>query len=217
MPEFFKRHLDPATRLGELLFGLIMALGVTGAVRLGLTDASNRELFIAVMGCNIAWGIVDGVMFVILALFERGRKDRIVDGVLSAANDDEALKIIQCDLSDRLEPVLNAAECSQIYHWVLESARRTERERPQIQRQDILGGIAVALLILLATLPIVAPFILLTNPTTAVRISNTITVVMLFGIGWKWGRIVGANPVHFGTGVAAVGLTLVLITIALGG
>jgi len=30
------RYLDPADRLGEILFGLIMALGFTGAVRLGL-------------------------------------------------------------------------------------------------------------------------------------------------------------------------------------
>ena len=30
---FIRRHLEPTDRLGEILFGLIMALGFTGAVR----------------------------------------------------------------------------------------------------------------------------------------------------------------------------------------
>src|SRR4030095_1923207 len=34
MPTFIQRYLDPDDRLGEILFGLIMALGFTGAVRL---------------------------------------------------------------------------------------------------------------------------------------------------------------------------------------
>jgi hypothetical protein len=59
---FIKRHLEPADRIGETLFGLIMALGFTGAVCLGIDEATSRELLIAILGCNIAWGIVDGVM-----------------------------------------------------------------------------------------------------------------------------------------------------------
>jgi len=32
---FIQRKLDPADRLGEILFGLIMALAIIGAVRVG--------------------------------------------------------------------------------------------------------------------------------------------------------------------------------------
>ena len=42
MPSFIRRYLDAADRLGEILFGLIMALGVTGAVRLGLEKLRNQ-------------------------------------------------------------------------------------------------------------------------------------------------------------------------------
>ncbi len=52
MATFIQRCLDPADRLGEIPFGLIMALGFTGAVRLGVEDADNRTLFIAIFGCN---------------------------------------------------------------------------------------------------------------------------------------------------------------------
>ena len=217
MIAFIRRHLDEATRLGEVLFGLIMALGIIGAVRLGWTEANNHELFIAVFGCNIAWGIVDGVMFAMLALFERARKARIVNRVLSAPTDEAALEGIHKELGDRLELLTTAAERGQVYRWVLELARRSELEQPQVHGQDILGGIAVGLLILVATLPIVVPFLLFSSPTTAVRISSAITLVMMFGIGWWWGRTVGANPLRIGAGVTGVGLALVLITIALGG
>ena len=217
MVNFIRRNLDASTRLGEVLFGLIMALGITGAVRFGLADANNRELFIAVLGCNIAWSIVDGVMFAMLALFERSRRSRIVRVVLNAATDQAAIEGIQKELGNRIRPLMTSSECDQVYCWVLNQARRSELEQPRILREDILGGIAVGMLILLATLPTVLPFLVFSNPTTSVRISNAISLVMMFGIGWWWGRIAGTNPAHSGAGVAGVGLALVLITIALGG
>jgi VIT1/CCC1 family predicted Fe2+/Mn2+ transporter len=217
MLNFIQRHLDPSTRLGEVLFGLIMALGITGAVQFGLAEANHRRLLIAVLGCNIAWGIVDGVMFVLLALFERGRKTRIVEGVLSSPTDEAALERIHQELGNRLEPLTTPEERRQVYIWILELARRSSNEPPRIHREDILGGIAVGLLILVATLPVVVPFLLFSNATTAVRTSNLVTLAMLFGIGWWWGRMVGANALRIAVGVMGVGLTLVLITIALGG
>lgn len=217
MRVFIQRHLDPSTRLGEVLFGLIMALGITGAVRFGLAEANHRELLIAVLGCNIAWGVVDGVMFVMLALFERGRKARIINRVLSAPTDEAALNRIHEELGDRLEPLTSPAEREQVYRWVLKLARQSDFEPPRIHREDLLGGVAVGLLILMATMPVVLPFLLIPQTTTAVRTSNLVTLVMMFGIGFWWGRTVGANPLRIGAGVTAIGLTLVLITIALGG
>lgn len=217
MRVFIQRHLDPSTRLGEVLFGLIMALGITGAVRFGLAEANHRELFIAVLGCNIAWGVVDGVMFVMLALFERGRKARIINRVLKSATDEAAVKQIHEELGDRLEPLTSPEEREQVYRWVLKLARRSDLEPPRIHREDILGGIAVGLLILVATMPVVAPFLLISHATTAVRTSNLVALVMMFGIGCWWGRAVGANPLRIGAGVTAIGVILVLITIALGG
>jgi hypothetical protein len=72
MREFLHRHLDPADRLGEILFGLIMALGFTGAVRLGREEADNHALFVGIFGCNLAWAIVDGVMCVLARLVRAG-------------------------------------------------------------------------------------------------------------------------------------------------
>ncbi|MGD9764853.1 MAG: hypothetical protein AB7V27_14155 [Candidatus Binatia bacterium] len=103
MLAFIRRYLDPAGRLGEILFGLIMALGFTGAVRLGLDEADNRALFIGILGCNLAWAIVDGVMYVLTELFERGRKARLARDVRAAPNEAAALQLIGNEFDDRLE------------------------------------------------------------------------------------------------------------------
>ena len=69
-----ERLLDPVARMSEILFGLIMALTFTGT--LDVATAGNedvRMLLVGTIGCNLAWGLVDGVMFLISALTERGR------------------------------------------------------------------------------------------------------------------------------------------------
>jgi hypothetical protein len=63
---FFQRHLDPASRLSEVLFGLIMMLTVTltASVTAKSGEPGARRLLVAAVSCNIAWGIIDGVMYI---------------------------------------------------------------------------------------------------------------------------------------------------------
>ncbi|NJN52420.1 MAG: VIT family protein, partial [Gammaproteobacteria bacterium] len=96
---FINRTLAPADRLGEILFGLIMALGFTGAVRLGLEEADNRTLFVSILGCNAAWGVVDGVMYVLVQLFERGRRFRLAR-TIQRTGDEEATALVAAEYDE---------------------------------------------------------------------------------------------------------------------
>jgi len=217
MRAFIQRHLDPADRLGEVLFGLIMALGFTGAVRLGHEEADNRALFIGIFGCNLAWAIVDGVMYVLTALFERGRKARLFREVLRAPSEGAALQRIGNELDGPLMELTTAQERGQLHRWILAILRRERPATLRLQRADFLGGVAVALVIVLATFPIVVPYLVVSNPNLAVRLSNLIAMTLLFLLGAWWGRVVGGRSIRIATGLTLLGLTLVLITIALGG
>jgi hypothetical protein len=74
---FVHRYLDPGERLGEIVFGLIMVLTFTSTARATLGDEQGpRELLLAALGCNIAWGIIDGGMFIMSAMLERGRTEQ---------------------------------------------------------------------------------------------------------------------------------------------
>lgn len=217
MRAFFERYLDPADRLGEVLFGLIMALGFTGAVRLGHEAADNRALFIGIFGCNLAWAIVDGVMYVLTALFDRGRKARLFREVARTGSDDEALRRIGDELDGPLMDLTTPEERGQIHRWILTILRRERPDPPQLRRVDVLGGVAVTLVIVLATFPIVVPYLVLANPNVAVRLSHLIALTLLFLLGAWWGRVVGGRPLRIASGLTLLGMTLVLITIALGG
>jgi hypothetical protein len=75
---FVHRYLDPGERLGEILFGLIMVLTFTSTARatLGEEGGGPRELLIATLGCNLAWGIIDGGMYVMSAILDRAREEQ---------------------------------------------------------------------------------------------------------------------------------------------
>ena len=217
MLAFIRRNLDPAARLGEILFGLIMALGITGAVRLGREEADNHALFVGIFGCNLAWAIVDGVMYVLTALFERARKARLVRDVLGAATEETALRQIGRELDGPLMAVTTPEDRLQLHRSVLAVLRRGKLGVPGVHRADLLGGVAVALLIVLATFPIIVPYLVVPDPNVAVRVSNAIALTLLFLLGVRWGQIVGGRPVRIGAGLTLIGLVLVLVTIVLGG
>jgi hypothetical protein len=217
MRAFIRRYLDPADRLGEILFGLIMALGITGAVRLGRAEADNRALFTDIFGCNLAWAVVDGVMYVLGGLFDRGRKARLMRDVLKAPSEAAALERIGNEFDGPLMDLTTPAERAQLSHWVLAVLRRDPPVVPTLHRDDVLGGVAAGLLIVLATFPIVLPYLVVPDPNLAVRISNLIALTLLFLVGAWWGRVVGGHPIRIAAGLTLVGLTLVLLTIALGG
>ena len=69
------RLLDPVSRVSEILFGLIMALTFTCTFSAAEADREEvRALLAGAIGCNIAWGLVDAVMYLINSLTSRGRE-----------------------------------------------------------------------------------------------------------------------------------------------
>src|SRR5690348_341189 len=98
MPEDRRRQdrvLDPIARVSEVLFGLIMALTFTGTLSAATAGREElRTLLIGVIGCNIAWGLVDAVMFLMSALTERGHSLVTLQAVRTAPSHDAAHSVI---------------------------------------------------------------------------------------------------------------------------
>src|SRR5262249_13748873 len=97
--------LDPMERIGEGLFGLIMVLTATGALSVVTADqAQIRTLVIGALGCNLAWGIIDGGMYLTARLSARGHAILAVRAARSAPDPAAAHRII----ADALPPLLAA-------------------------------------------------------------------------------------------------------------
>ena len=71
------RVLDPIERVSEVIFGVLMAMTFIGALNVATGGREEvRTAMIAALGCNIAWGLADAVMYIVAILTERTR-DRI--------------------------------------------------------------------------------------------------------------------------------------------
>jgi hypothetical protein len=70
-----KPVLDPIDRVSEVVFGVLMAMTFIGAMNVAEAGQGEvRKVLIAALGCNIAWGLTDGVMHVVAILTERTRE-----------------------------------------------------------------------------------------------------------------------------------------------
>jgi VIT1/CCC1 family predicted Fe2+/Mn2+ transporter len=215
----FRRYLEPADRLNEILFGLIMVLTFTLTAGIAIEDGpeARRELLAATLGCNVAWGIIDGAMFVMGALLERSRRVRTLASVQRARDEAAALAEIDRVLENTVFSVATDEERARLGRAVYGVARRLPPERTRMRVEDLCGAIASGLLVMVSTVPAVFPFLLIDDARRALRVSNFLLVGLLFGVGYAWGREAHASPWRAGFVFLVAGLALVATAIALGG
>jgi len=216
---FLERYLEPSDRLGEVLFGLIMVLVSTLGARSIVTEGhdATRDMLVAMVGCNVSWGIISGGLFVIHAMFERGRIARLVRDAQQAVNDEEALAVIRGELDPDLKEVTSDEARSLLYHDILGNVRKIVPPKTRLIRADVFGAIAVFWLVTLTTIPAIVPFLFIEKLRLALRVANLMLVGMLFLIGYRWGRVANTNRWMAGLVMTLVGITMVVIAELLGG
>jgi hypothetical protein len=208
--------LEPHERVAEVLFGLIMVLTFTGSLSIAEAGREDiRVMLIGALGCNLAWGIIDGVFYLMGSMAEKGRLLFTLRSVRGSTRPEETQRLIADALPSTVASVLKAAEFEAISERLRELPEPPEKAR--LDRDDWVGAIGVFLLVFLSTFPVAIPFIFMENVGIAMRISNLIAVVMLFGMGYAFGRITGGRPWLVGISMVILGSVLVALTMALGG
>ncbi|HEY8157016.1 MAG TPA: VIT1/CCC1 transporter family protein [Myxococcota bacterium] len=215
----FMDHLDPGERLGELLFGLIMVLTFTlgAGIELGGDEDAPRELLIAALGCNAAWGIIDAALYLLGRLSERGRVHRLVQSIQASESSERALALIDRELDERLPELLRPEIRASLDRVVLERVKKLQLPRNRVTAEDLRAGLAVFWLVFLTALPAVVPFLVFRDALIAMRASNAVLLGLLFLVGWRWAAYTGASRWGTGLTVTSLGIALVLVAIALGG
>lgn len=210
-----KRLLDPIERSSEVLFGLIMVLTFTGSLRAsGLDQDSVNSMLVGALGCNLAWGIIDSVFYLMATLSQRGHNLMLLREVQNA-NPERGRALINDAMSEDLAAVLTDAEVESVRARLLQLPRK--HIRAHLLGSDYLAAAGVFLLVFLATLPVVLPFVFMRDTQHALRISNLIAVIMLFVTGCAYGKFAGDRPWKTGLVMVIIGLAMVALTIALGG
>lgn len=211
-----KRVLEPYDRVSEVLFGLIMVLTFTGS--LSIAEAGReaiRTMLIGALGCNLAWGIIDGVLYLMGCLAEKGKGLLTLRAVRKATDPQKAQRLIARALPPLVSSVLKPEELEAMRQRLKDLPEPPERAR--LGNDEWLGALGVFLLVFLSTFPVVIPFMFMKNAMPALRLSNAIAIAMLFVTGYAFGRITGHRPWVMGIAMVVLGTILVGITMALGG
>jgi VIT1/CCC1 family predicted Fe2+/Mn2+ transporter len=208
------RVLDPVERVTEIVFGVLMALTFTGTLSVATAGREQvRTMMFAALGCNLAWGLADGAMYLIRTFAANRRQLALLVQLRATVENDRAHQMIV----DVLPPLLGA----HVEPASLESLRKRLLIVPlpetRLISSDYIGALCVFFLVVLATFPVVVPFIFVTQTAPALRISNLLAVCTLFFCGHALGRHTFGRPWAYGLAMTAVGAALVAIIIALGG
>jgi hypothetical protein len=208
--------LNPVDRVSEMLFGLFMALTFVGAVSVAdQGDAQIRTMFIAALGCNLAWGLVDAVMYLVRTVTDRGRLLTLIRSVRNAPDAEAGRRLIEGSLSQAAAALVSAAELEAMRGRVV--ARTTLPAGPNLKRDDLLAALAIFVIVVASTFPVVLPFMLFEDVRLAKNVSRVVALAMLFFGGIALGRYAGYGSWKVGLLMAGLGTALVLAINALGG
>jgi hypothetical protein len=199
-----------------MLFGLFMALTFIGAVSVaGAGQAEVRELFVTALGCNLAWGLVDAIMYLVRTVTTRGRSLTLARSVKAAPDAESGRRVLEQELSRVVAGFVSPVETEAIRARI--AALPSVPARPKLHGRDLLAALLIFLLVVAATFPVVLPFIMFDEVQAARNASHAISLVMLFGGGLALGRYAGYGSWKAGFMMAGVGTALVIAINALGG
>lgn len=193
-----------------------MVLTSTGTLSvLTAGRAEVKTMIMSALACNLAWGVIDAGMYLMGSLEERGRSLLTLRTVRQSTNPDAAKRAIADALPDSLASALSQDDLESVRRKLLQLPE--PRWRPHLTKDDCLGALGVCLLVFISTLPIVIPFLFVSDTRSALRISNAVAIVMLFLCGYSFAQCTGLRPWFTGLAMVAVGAALVTVAVALGG
>src|SRR5262249_22551085 len=191
------KALEPIDRVSEVLFGLIMVLTFTGSLSVAEAGREDvRTMLVGALGCNIAWGIIDGVLYLMGSLADRARALMSYRAVREAADPQRAQALIADALPPLVASILPPTELEAMRRRLMGLPEPPVRAR--LGKEDWLGALSIFFLVFVSTLPVVVPFIVMPDARPALRVSNGIAIALLFVAGHAFGRMTGRSPVGVG-------------------
>lgn len=216
---FVARYLDPSETLLEVLFGLIMALTITVGARLlsERADIVPLELALALLGCNVAWGVIDGAFYLLGTLFNRNRRVQFVKRLQAAQDETEALAAVKDEFDLEGEPSMLAADKANLHASLLRLLQHAGTARAELRAQDWVAALLIVVLVSATAVPGLIPLLLIRDGFVALRVANVLQIGLLFFVGYWWAHYSGSNRWLIGITIALLGTSLVLLAVPLGG
>jgi hypothetical protein len=208
--------LEKPERITEALFGLIMVLTFTCTISVSNAGKQEvRELLYAAVSCNLAWGLVDSIMYLMGQLINRVHYVTQLKRIRQARKASEWRDIIREKISPLMSEMLEDEDIDRL----AEKVRKLPALHPKktLVLKNLVVAAQIFLLVFLVSFPVTLPFIFITDVTLALRVSNGIALLLLAMGGYSLGKYSGMRPFRTAIAYAAIGAALVVLAIALGG
>ena len=222
---FLSNLLDPIDRLAETIYSVLILLTFTLAFRIfhletaGTVSAEYvNNLLGGALLAIVAYGVIDGIIYMLTEVLERGEKHRLLWHIQAADTGEEAAEAVADELDFILEPITGEDQRAALYRDILDHLRDSEPQPVRLKREDFIGGLACVFVAIISVLPALLPFVIVRNdPALAIRLSNIASFAVLFYAGYQWGKYTEINPWKTGLVLVGVGVLLAAIAIPFGG
>jgi VIT1/CCC1 family predicted Fe2+/Mn2+ transporter len=203
-------------RINEVLFGLIMVLTFTCSISAATHGGEELSTILwSALGCNVAWGLVDSLMYLFSILLERGEAFASIRNIRNATTEESGNIAVAEALPPLISQILKKEHITHITHEL-----KNLPEPPAkafLTFHDVIQAVKIFLLVFISTFPVTLPFIFIDKVHVAIRISNGVALILLFLCGVYLGKQTGRSTIAMGLVFALIGSLLVVVTMALGG
>lgn len=208
--------LGSIDRINEVLFGLIMVLTFTCSISAATGGEEELSTILwSALGCNVAWGFVDALMYLFSILLERGEAFASIRNVRNATTEESAHNAVTEALPPLVAQILKKEHITHI-----STELKNLPEPPTkvfLTMHDLFQAVKIFVLVFLSTFPVTIPFIFIDKVHVAIRVSNAIALILLFLFGVYLAKQTSRNRIIMGVAFALIGSILVSVTMALGG
>ena len=209
-----RKIIAPLDMMGEVLAGVVMALTVSVAVWTASGGkVEPRELVEAVIGCNVAWGLFDGMLYVFGRRAAGARREFVLES-LKGTRDAKQLR-------ERLDVLVDPGLAFLVPFMDLEKLRgAVEAGKADPEgggSEDVLAAVGLGLIEVLSAVPLILPLLFIHPPARAILVSSAIAIVLLAGAGAQVARWSGQSVWLLGVLTPALGAVLVAVCLVLGG
>jgi VIT1/CCC1 family predicted Fe2+/Mn2+ transporter len=167
----------------------------------------------AALGCNLAWGLADAVMYLVGETTDRHRKQRLLQRLQATRDVRDAQRLIADWLPVRVAEGAGPDVLEALHRRLLDLTV----QRRILGWPDVGAALGLFLYVVLATFPVVLPFLLIREASLALHVSQLLALVTLVAGGVALGKYAGGSPWSYGFGLGAIGVGLIVVIMALGG
>jgi hypothetical protein len=208
--------LDQPSRISEGIFGLIMVLTFTCTISVSTAGRQEvKELLWAALGCNLAWGLVDAIMYLMGVLFDRAHGMNAIKQIKLSANITESRNRVRDNMNPLISDLMDEETIDQLSEKIknlpVTSLKNT------LVFKDFTSAVQIFLIVFLITFPVAIPFIFIRDVALAMRLSNAVALVLLFIGGFALARYAGLKPIITALAYTTIGAFMVVMAMALGG